>query len=118
MSKDSAVPTPWFTPDGSELWGVQDSCVEKWEIIKESGSNTMKLQSLGKTIGQLGALPWWSSCGYKVTDDGWILSPTQKRLLWLPHRWRSSAKSRTWSGRFLGLWHRELPEVIILEFFN
>ena len=88
-----------------------------WKIIKDNESGVTKLQQLN-TECPPEVLPWKSSKGYKVTDDGWILSPTQKHLLWLPHRWRSDEISRTWSGRFLGLLHAELPEIVILEFFE
>ena len=73
---------------------------------------------MGTTACPPGVPPWESSRGYRVTDDGWILSPTQKRLLWLPYRWRSTEDQRRWGGRFLGLLLHELPEVVILEFLD
>ena len=86
-----------------------------WKVIKDNESGATEL----KGTGCLPVVPPWNSPkGYKVTDDGWILSPTQKPLLWLPHRWRSDEMSRTWSGRFLGLLHAELPEIVIFEFFD
>ena len=110
----------WFTTDGREIWvGLdEDGFTDGWGIIVDSESGATKLQPLGKTQCPLGALSWLSHRGYEVKDDGWILSPTQKRLLWLPHRWRPGERSRTWSGRFLALGHHELPEVVILEFFE
>ena len=107
----------WFTPDGCEIWAGsrEDTSVIGWGIIEDSESNVVQLQPL---VNQCRTLPWVSSRGYTVTDDGWILSPTQKRLLWLPHRWRSNEQSRKWSGRFLGLRHFGLPEIVILEFFE
>ena len=110
-----------FTPDGREIWGTffLDSSVRGgWEVIEDGGSNTTKLQPLPATACPLGVIPWQSSRGYEVTHDGWILSPTQKRLLWLPHRWRSVEEARKWGGRFLGLFRRDLPEVVILEFLD
>ena len=109
---------PWFTPDGRETWGSleEGSSLSGWKIIEDSGSSVVKLQLLGPTACPSGALPWQSSRGYKVTDDGWILSSTRKRLLWLPHLWNSDEKNRTWSGRFLGLRHDELSEIVIFEF--
>ena len=62
--------------------------------------------------------PWQSSRGYPVTRDGWVMSLNGKRRLWLPHQWRSTMEPRTWSGRFLGLLHCEMAEVVILEFFD
>ena len=109
----------WFTPDGREIWGFphdDDSFVHRWEIIEDNESGTTKLQPLGRTATPQGVLPWQSSShGYKVMEDGWILSPTRKRLGWLPHKWRSNEESRIWTGRFLGLKHSALPEVVILE---
>ena len=109
----------WFTPDGCEIWGTSSldySACDGWEVIEDSESGTTKLQPLTATACPAGVFPWQSSHGYEVTHDGWILSPTQKRLLWLPHRWRSFEEDREWGGRFLGLFHSGLPELVILEF--
>ena len=73
-----------------------------WEVIEDDESSATRVQPLKITACQPGALPWQSSRGYEVTHDGWILSPTQKRLLWLPHRWRSDEEDRKWGGAFLG----------------
>ena len=112
--------TVWSTPDGREIWGApySDSPSCGWEVIEDRESGTTRLQPLEMTACPPGALPWLSSRGYEVTYDGWILSPTQRRLLWLPHRWRSVERDRKWEGRFLGLFHRGLPEVVILEFLD
>ena len=106
---------PYFAPDGREIW---DDGQQGWGIIEDSESGVTELRPLGVNARPPGTLPWRSSRGYEVTDDGWILSPAQRRLLWLPHRWRSGKEYTTWSGQFLGLSHRELPEVVILEFFD
>ena len=58
---------------------------------------------------------WESPRSYNITDNGWVLSPRGKRLLWLPHHWRLGETYRTWGGRFLGSLHSELPEAVILE---
>ena len=108
---------PSFTQDGREVWTFGRVGHKGWEIIKDDESGGMELKPLKKTP-RPSDLPWESHHGYEVTDDGWVLSPTRKRLLWLPHRWRSDWKEcRLWSGRFLGLSHR-LSEVVILEFFE
>jgi len=107
---------PWFTPDGCEVWCMDnDRNVEGWTIVKDSESDVTKLEPVGPTGRPLGGIPWRSSRGYRVTDDWWVVSPSGKRLLWLPHDWRSYEEHRRWSGRFLGLLHRELPEAVILE---
>ena len=110
---------PQFTRDGREVWILSESFRKKgWEIIEDNKSGTMELKPQEETSYPPGRLPWQSPRGFKVTDDGWVLSPTQKRLFWLPRRWRSSEEEHMlWSGRFLGLSHR-LPEVVILEFFE
>ena len=109
---------PQFTQDGHEVWAAnKPSPGEYCEIIKdnESGVMQLKLQEIkpsSKVVFRE------SPCGYKITDDWWVLSPTQKRFLWLPHHWRSGEWDRTWGRQFLGLLHYELPEAIILEFFE
>ena len=110
----------WFTPDGSQVWGVDfaSSSASGWGIIEDSKSGAKQLQPIGADTCPTGVLPWRSSLGHEITDDGWVLSLTGKRLLWLPHSWRLSDGFRTWDGRFLGLRHRGLPEIVILEFFD
>ena len=114
------VKTAWPTQDGRQVWGASDSNspMGGWEAIEDGESGTTRLHPLGMTACRPGALPWQSSRGYEVTHDGWILSPTQRRLLWLPHRWRSAERDRKWGGPFLGLFHRGLPDVVILEFLD
>ena len=108
---------PWFTPDGSEVWcrSLGDSA-DGWTITEDTRSGLPTLRPLGSTARPSGGFPWRSPRGHKVAHDGWVLDSSRKRLLWLPHRWRSSDTYMTWSGRFLGLLHRELPEAVILEF--
>ena len=105
--------------EGLEIIGYEGLEIfkcEGLEIIEDSVSGTMELIPLDETLYPSGTFLWDSTRGYKVTDDGWVLSPTRKRLLWLPHRWRSDQEDdRIWSGRFLGLSHR-ISEVVILEF--
>ncbi|KAF9646629.1 hypothetical protein BDM02DRAFT_2987144 [Thelephora ganbajun] len=107
---------PWFTLDGREVqYGGIYNHVERWEITEDSGSNTTRLERLSR-IEPPGGLPHQSLCGYKVTGSWWVLSPSGKRLLWLPPSWRSDLWHRMWSGRFLALLGSELPEPVILEF--
>ena len=120
----SALPGyPWglgFTLDGCEVWTASYSRdpEEGRKIVKDSGSGPIRLEPLDETARPSGVFPWESRRGYEVTGDWWVLSATQKRLLWLPHRWRSKVEQRAWSGRFLGLLHRELSEIVILEFLE
>ncbi|KAF9777503.1 hypothetical protein BJ322DRAFT_1096406 [Thelephora terrestris] len=110
---------PYFASDGRSVWCVGSSkSVAGWIINEESESQLIKLEPLGSDVYPLGVLPWESSRGYEVADDGWVLSPNQKRLLWLPHYWRPDQTERVWQGRFLGFLHGEPPEVVILEFFE
>lgn len=89
-----------------------------WKIIEGGESSINKLESLTTTTCPPQVFPWQSHCGYEVTDDGWVLSPTQRPLMWLPHHWRSEEEYRVWGGQFLGLGHGGLPEVVVLEFFD
>jgi len=104
-----------FTPDGCKVWCGADEGIDQWKIVKDSESGINKLDYLGSTEEPPGGFPWQSSCGYHVTDDGWILSSSRKRLLWLPHHWRSDKRGRMWSGKFLALLYGELPEAVVLE---
>ena len=108
-----------FSEDGREVWTGDGSSTEGWEIVKGGLLGVTKLKPLESTRCPLGLFSWQLSHGYEVAEDGWVLSPTKKRLLWLPHQWRLNTEvSRVWSGRFLGLGHRKLPEVVILEFLE
>ena len=106
-----------FTWDGREVWTAEDIDYKKgWKIVEGNGSGPTQLEPQDGIACPSGVFPWESRRGYEVTGDGWVLSATKKRLLWLPHRWRSGVRKRVWSGRFLGLLHKELSEVVILEF--
>ena len=109
----------WFTPDECELWcGSFYEEAHRWKIIEGSVPGTTKLEYLGVNTYQPVGHPWRSSCGYQVTNDGWILNSSGKRLLWLPPYWRSyhpHGMGRVWSGQFLALLYGELPEAVILE---
>ena len=106
----------WFTLEGYEVWCCSATGIgEGWGIDKYGGSNATKLEPLDPTGGPSGGFPWQSPRGYKVTDDGWVLSSGGKRLLWLPPHWRSGETDRVWGGRILALLHPELPEVVVLE---
>ncbi|KAF9645709.1 hypothetical protein BDM02DRAFT_472784 [Thelephora ganbajun] len=108
---------PCFTSDGRQVWCITDEGeANGLTIVEDSESSVVKLEQLGPTRQPPNTPPWLSSRGYQVTDDGWILCSSGKRLLRLPPHWRSSdTEARTWSGRFLALSHYTLPEVVILE---
>ena len=112
--------SPPFTRDGREVWRPSrySGRGRGWGIIEGGVSSAMELKPLEETLYSSRTFLWDSIRGYKVTDDGWVLSPTRKRLLWLPHRWREDQEYRLWSGQFLGLTHRLLSEVVILEFLE
>ena len=110
---------PRFTPDGQEVWSVSGPYhMEGWKITENTESSTTELGPLEPTSCKPDVFPWRSPRNYEVTQDGWVLGPSQKRLLWLPHNWRSHEVCRAWGGRFLGLLYAELPELVILEFFE
>ena len=109
----------WVALNECEVWwGDRKKHTKGWKIVEDQRSLTIKLETLETTACPPRVFFWQSRRGYEVTSDGWVLSPTQKRLLWLPHHWRSEEELRTWGGRFLGLGHGELPEVVILEFYE
>lgn len=105
---------PWFTLDGCEVWCAGGSRCG-WAIIEGEKPGLIELDPIGPNALPSGGFPWESPCGYEVTLDGWILSPGRKRLLWLPHGWRSIEEKRMWGGHILGLLHHTLPEAVILE---
>ena len=108
----------WFTQDNLEVWCMGRNELCGWTIIEGDRPGHIKLDPIGPGVLPSGGFPWQSSHGYKVTLDGWVLSPSKKRLLWLPHSWRSGEKGRKWDGQFLGLIHSSLPEAVILEFYE
>ena len=120
LTSTQAADAQWvgFTRDGREVWTASghDLYDKGWKIVEDSGSGHIQLEPWDGTVCPSGVFPWESRRGYEVTDDGWVLSATRKRLLWLPHRWRSYSHHRMWSGRFLGLLQSELSEIVILEF--
>ncbi|KAF9642094.1 hypothetical protein BDM02DRAFT_3273592 [Thelephora ganbajun] len=108
---------PWFTSDGRQVWYItdRDEVANGLTIVEDSDCGAIKPKRLGPT-NQPPNTPWLSSRGYQITDDGWILGISGKRLIWLPPHWRSlDTKARTWSGRFLALLHSALSEAVILE---
>ena len=114
---------PRLTRGGFQLWDLRDgSSVEGWEIIQDGepgpARSGRRLKPLTPAECPSDVFPWRSLRGHQVTEDGWILSPAQKRLLWLPHDWRSHERDRIWKGQFLGLLHGGLSEVVILEFLD
>ena len=115
-----ALLKPCFTQDGREVWtgNYGPSYREECEVIKDSESGAIKLRVRRVNGPQQSGVFSESSRGYTVTDCWWVVSPSQKRLLWLPHRWRMGQRNRAWGGRFLGLLNGELSEVVILEFLE
>ena len=109
-----------FTRDGREVRIFSEHFIvgSGWGIVKDSESGAMELNPREKTVHPSGIFFWQSPDGYKVTHDGWVLNSAQKRLLWLPHRWRSDKGHRTWSGPFLGLSQEALSELVILQFLE
>jgi hypothetical protein len=107
---------PWFALDGHEVWHpITDNKAEGYSIVEDDESDIIKLECIGVTADPPGGSPWKPSHGYEVTDDGWVLSSSGKRLLWLPPYLRSDSTYREWSGQFLALLHPKLPEPVLLE---
>ena len=103
---------PWFSPDGCDVWCVKDSGqAEVWNV----GGGRKVSGPLVNIEHPPEGYPWGLSCGYRVTDDWWVLSPDGRRLLILPPTWQSYPTQRVWKGKFLALLHYELSEPVILE---
>ena len=108
--------SPWFSPDGREIWCVTDSGeVDLWEIIENGESVVTNLEHRGSPIHLPDGFPWQPPHGYSVTESRWVLNSSGKRLLWLPPNWRSDGWNRMWGGRLLALLDRKLPDAVILE---
>ena len=107
-----------FTPGENKFWCSGDHGeIELWAIVAESGSNTTQLERLSESTKLQSSLPWHSPCGYQVTDDGWILSPTGMHLMWLPYHLQTDKRSeKFWGKRLLVLGNKNLLEPIILRF--
>ena len=105
-----------LTLDGNKVWYAErGGGVKLWEIVENEISGTIKLKCF-ETIEPLNGFPWQSPCGYKITGDGWVISSSGQRLLWLPHQWQSDKEvRRKWNGKILTLLYDRLPEVVILE---
>ena len=108
---------PGFTPSGDVVWCARPGGeADEWEVV-EDGSDVIGLKGLLTNTKPSSNLPWHSSCGYQVTDDGWVLCSSRKWLLWLPYHWQPDNKiEMKWNGKFLAVWNWNLPEPHILEF--
>ena len=104
----------WFLPDRPGIGLVVDGNRGQVQLITTEGALEGRTPIGDIENGQWGC-PHGSSRGYKVTNDGWIISPSRKRLLMLPPQWRAQTGRRVWNGQFLGLLHGTLPEAVILE---
>jgi WD40 repeat protein len=107
--------TLWFAPGGHDLWCAMTKFEAKVFTIPQDTFYHAKNVPVIK-YGAWGC-PWGSSCGYQITEEGWVFRRDGKRLLMLPPLWRSSfgAKEVVWNGKFLGLLHGALLEPVILE---
>ena len=143
---ETSILDPKFSPDGRETEPcfVSPLCTGErendlkyhpckgWEIVEDSDTSGVKLVPLEEeeTVLLLGVpeegtvpppnTPRGSPCGNKITGDEWVLSPTQQRVLFLPHHLRIPEPSmiRSRSGRYLVLGDDEPREIIILSFFE
>ena len=102
----------WFAPGGQDIWSATGKEAEVLTVTSDGLDCTMRVDDIEDGSQEC---PWRSSRGYRVTSDGWVLSPDGRRLLMLPPAWQSSAAQRVWNGRFLALLHGSLPEPVILD---
>ena len=106
-----------FSQDGRYIWCAINylGITGAWRV----GGGREVLEYLGDPVDRNNpprGAPWESSCGYRVTNDWWVVGPDGKRLLMLPPPWRSFMMRRLWKGEFLALVHGGLPEPVILAF--
>ena len=96
---------PGFTPDSHGVWlSTVHGEVDQWSIIEEGGPGIIKLQKSGEATNPQSGFPWLSPCGHHIADDGWIVSSSGKKLLWLPHQWRPiDIIQREWDRNFLAV---------------
>ena len=106
----------WFGPGEDHIYCATDGKAEVTAIkITQDILVYTDTAVLDNRNGSRG-YPWESTCGYKVTDDRWIICRDGRRLLMLPPLWQSrSETSRVWNGKLLALLHSELSEPVILE---
>ena len=103
----------WFGPGEHDICCAGENEAKVFTITEDALNDTKTVPDADYGSWEC---PWGSSCGYKVTDEGWVLCRDGKRLLMLPPLWRSPLKSRrVWNGKFLALLHSALPELVILE---
>ena len=103
----------WFAPGSHDLWCATWAKAKVLSITQDAWSH---VRTVAQTEYGTWGCPWGSSCGYQVTNGGWVVCRDGKRLLMLPPLWRSlEGKERVWNGKFLALLHDALPEPVILE---
>ena len=107
--------TPWFAPEGCDLWRVGNGGGAVVLRVVDGGDLLEYTELTVNIEHPPEGYPWGSSRGYRVTKDWWILGPDGKRLLMLPPPWQSYAVLRVWKGKFLALLHCSLSEPVILE---
>src|ERR1700753_242656 len=120
MTTTNCEISPAFTQRGRQVWtgySLLSGREEQNKIIEESKSGAIRLM-LKRSSRPQGRVYRDTSGGYTVTGGCWVLSPGQKRLLWLPHRWRSHEENRAWDGRFLVLLHDGISGVVVLKFLE
>ena len=106
-----------FTSSGHVWCAGNNGGVDQWEIVEEDGSDAIKLKKLGIEEKPPNDYYWNAPDGYKVTDNGWIISPSGEWLLWLPHRMQPGSRIQMkWSGKFIAVWNGNSTEPCILDF--
>ena len=111
---------PHFSPDGCNIWASDHYSLrgKQYKINKDGETGHISLEAINAESPSM-VPPWKLPYSCEATEDGWILSPTKNRLLWLPHHWRVAHGNRVWGEHFLGLLPEgELLETTILEFFE
>ena len=105
----------WFAPGTNDLWCATEN--DESEVFSITQDTHHHIKTVDRTEYGTWGCPWGSSCGYQVTNEGWVLCQDGKRLLMIPPLWRSWSTEieQVWKGKFLALLHATLPEPVILE---
>ena len=110
----SSADAPWFSPGDERLWCVRWADEPAYWELDSDHPNRLQGGLADISLVPEGC-PWVPPHCYRVTHDGWVLGPGERRLLMLPPSWQSGMERRAWNGQFLVLLHGSLPEPVILD---
>ena len=116
-----------FSLGGHQLWAMDCNSnyyfvvleeLENWNSV-EKGSDRWITKKITEGDPENGFLLFnWSPFEHSCKlNSGWVVDFQDRKLLWLPHSWRSSQwRDTRWNGNFLALVQSILQEPIIIKF--